>query len=118
MDAVLNDLTAVARDVFTSGNWVFIALVLVVALIGALMMSNYRQAFGTSVFAMLLLGVFTIIYCVATGTMPGELSTWTAELQSGWNKVMGMTGATLVGYFAMFFVAISLLFTIRRLFIR
>jgi len=118
MREIFSDLTGVMQSTFTYGNWVKIAIVVLVAFIAAMSIRNYRQAFGWSVISMLLLGAFTLIYCVATGTMPGELSSWTNQLQSGWNSVMGMTGETLVGYFVMFFMVIIALFTVRRVFSR
>lgn len=118
MEAFLTDLTGVMRSIFTSGDWVKIAVVILVAFIGAMAMNSYRQAAAMSLFAMFLLAAFTIIYCVATGTMPGELSSWTNQIQSGWNSLMSMTGSTIVGYFVMFMLVISLLFTMRRLFLR
>ncbi len=118
MREIIGDLLNVTQATFTSNNWPLIALVVLVSLIGATSIRNYRQSLGMSVFAMGLLGALSVIYCVATGAMPAELSSWTSELQSRWNGVMGMTGRTLVGYFVMFLISIVLLFTVRRIFSR
>lgn len=118
MQDIVSDLTGVLQSTLISGNFVTLAIVVLVALIAAMSIRNYRQAFGWSVISMLLLGAFTVIYCVATGNMPGELSSWTHQLLTGWNSVMSMTGETLIGYFVMFFVGIIVLFTIRQIFSR
>lgn len=118
MREIIGDLLNVTQATFTSNNWPLIALVVLVSFIGATSIRNYRQSLGMSVFAMGLLGALSVIYCVATGAMPAELSSWTSELQSRWNGVMSMTGRTLVGYFVMFLISIVLLFTVRRIFSR
>jgi len=118
MDGVLNDLTGVMQAVFTSGDWWKIGLVILVGMVGAMTVSSYRQLPGASIFAMMLLAVGTIVFCVLTGTMPTVPSSWGNQLISGWNDLMAMTGSTLVGWFVLFFALIFLFVTIRRLFLR
>ncbi|MEL6112068.1 MAG: hypothetical protein AAFR20_04620 [Pseudomonadota bacterium] len=118
MESIFSDITGVMRGVFLSGDWARIAVISFIAFIGAMTTRNYRHIPGASLFAMVLLAAFGLVSAISNSPAPRNRSTLMDELTAGWSTLMGMTGETLVGYYALFFVCIAILFTARQVFSR
>ncbi|MFQ5561954.1 MAG: hypothetical protein ACE5FO_00130 [Parvularculaceae bacterium] len=110
MDVIFSDLVGVARSVFLGGDWINLAMVIVAALIGALMMRSLGQLFGVSVAAMIIFALAQLIYGGATSATPTDPQIWLGQLESGWASMMETSGRILVGYFVVFAVAVMVLF--------
>ncbi|MEL6791246.1 MAG: hypothetical protein AAGL18_04175 [Pseudomonadota bacterium] len=118
MDSIFADITGVMRGVFLGGDWARIAIISLIAFIGAMTTRGYRHIPGASLFAMVLLAAFCLVTAISNSPAPRNRSTMIDELTAGWSTLMAMTGQTLMGYFFLFFVCIAILFTARQLFSR
>lgn len=118
MDVIVSDLLDVARAVFLGGDWINLAMVVGVAIVGALMMRNLGQLFGVSVVAMVLFALAQLIYGGATSAAPSDPQVWMGQLESGWASMMETSGRTLIGYFVVFAVAVTVLFSGKSLIFR
>ncbi len=110
MEVIVSDLLGFARGVFLGGDWINLAMVVGVAVIGAFMMRNLGQLFGVSVVAMLIFALVQIVYGGATSAAPTDPQIWLGQLETGWATMMATSGLTFVGYFVVFAVAVSVLF--------
>ena len=118
MEIIISDLRAVAEGMFLSGNWGFLAMIIIAALIGVAAMRSMGQILCGSLLAMMALGAIWIVYGGATSAEPGNLNTWTGQLEAGWASISQTSGATMVGYLIVFAASIAILFVGRTLFLR
>lgn len=118
MQGIISDIRAVAETMFLSGDWIFLAMVVVALLIGVIAMRNIAQLFCASLLAMVVLAVIWMVYSGATGAAPSDPATYLDQLTAGWATLKDMAGTTLVGYLVTFAAAIIVLFIGKSLIFR
>ena len=110
MEMIISDIRAVAESMFLGGNWTFLAMVVVAALIGVMAMRNLGQILCVSVLSMISLGAIWLIYGGATSEEPAAPATWMSQLEAGWANIGATSGSTMVGYLIVFAAVIAILF--------
>lgn len=118
MEGMIGEIRAVAESMFLSGDWIYLGMVIVAALVGVVAMKNFGQILCVSVLAMIVLGVVWLIYGGATSEAPTAPGTWLSQLEAGWTALGETSGSTLVGYLVTFAVAIIVLFIGKSLIFR
>lgn len=118
MNVILADIRSVAESMYLGGDWTFLAMVVIAALIGVAAMRSLGQILCVSLLAMLALGAIWVIYGGATSAEPGSLATWGSQLEAGWASISATNGATMVGSLLVFAASIVILYIVRSLFIR
>lgn len=110
MDGVISELRVVAESIFLGGNWIFLGMVMLAALIGVAAMKSFGQILCVSVLAMLVLGVLWLVYGGVTSGAPVDPGAYLAQMESGWASLGTMSGTTIIGVLAVFAVSIGVLF--------
>lgn len=107
---MIGEIRAVAESMFLSGNWMYLGMVVVAALVGVAAMRNIGQILCVSLLAMIVLGLIWMIYGGATSDAPSDPATYMSQLEAGWANMADLSGTTLVGYLVTFAGAILVLF--------
>lgn len=110
MEGMIGEVRAVGESIFLSGNWTYIGMVLVAALVGVGAMRNVGQILCVSVLAMVVLGIIWLVYGGATSDAPSDPATYMGQLDDGWASLGAMSGTALVSYLLVFAVVIVVLF--------
>ena len=110
MEGMIGEVRAVAESIFLSGNWTYIGMVVVAALVGVGAMRSVGQILCVSVLAMVVLGIIWLVYGGATSDAPSDPATYMGQLDSGWESLGAMSGTALVSYLLVFAVVIVVLF--------
>lgn len=118
MEGMIGEIRTVAESMFLSGDWIYLGMVSVAALVGVVAMRNVGQILCVSVLAMIALGVIWLVYGGATSEAPTEPATWLGQLEAGWAALGETPGSTLVGYLVSFAVVIAVLFLGKSLIFR
>jgi hypothetical protein len=118
MEGMIGEIRAVAESMFLSGDYIYLGMVIVAALVGVFSMRNFGQIFCVSLLAMAVLGLIWLVYGGATSEAPSDPATYLGQLDAGWAVIGAMSGATLVGYLVTFAVAIGVLFVGKSLVFR
>lgn len=118
MEGMIGDIRGVAESMFLGGDWIYLGMIAVAALVGVAAMKNIGQILCTSVLAMIVLGVIWLIYGGATSEAPTAPATYLSQLETGWATLGETSGSTLVGYLVTFAVAIVVLFLGKSLIFR
>ncbi len=118
MEGMIGEIRAVAEGIFLGGNWVFLGMVLVAALVGVFAMRSVGQIVCVSVLAMVVLGVLWLVYGGVTSDAPTSPGAYLSQLDAGWASLGAMSGATMIIYLVIFAVTIAVLFIGKSLFFR
>lgn len=118
MEGMIGEIRAVAESMFLSGDWIYLGMVVLAALVGVAAMRNVGQILCVSVLAMIVLGLIRLIYGGATSEAPTAPETYLGQLESGWAALGDTSGSTLVGYLVTFALAIIILFLGKSLIFR
>ncbi len=118
MEGMIGEIRAVAEGIFLGGNYVFLGMVIVAALVGVFAMRNVGQIICVSVLAMLVLGLLWLVYGGATSDAPTSPGAYLTQLDAGWASLGAMSGATMLIYLLIFAVTIAILFIGKSLFFR
>ena len=114
MEGMISEIRVVAESMFLSGDWIYLGMVIVAALVGVAAMKNVGQIFCVSLLAMVVLGLIWLVYGAATSEAPSDPSTYLGQVEAGWAQMAELSGTTLLGYLLTFAAAILILRTIRR----
>ncbi len=107
---MIGEIRTVAESMFLSGDFIYLGMVVVAALVGVFSMRSLGQIFCVSLLAMIVLGLIWMAYGGATSDAPSDPGTYLGQLDAGWAAIGAMSGTTLVGYLVTFAVAIGVLF--------
>lgn len=118
MEGMIGEFRGVAESVFLGGNWIFMGMVIIAALVGVAAMRSVGQIICVSVLAMLVLAVLWLLYGGATSGAPADPGAWLAQLNDGWASLGATSGTTIVSFLALFVVSIVVLFIGKSLFFR
>lgn len=118
MEGFLSEFTTTAKDWFLGGDWQFVGIVAVVAIIATLTMRGFGQLLGASVFAMILLYVGREVVTVAKGETASDPQAYLAQLNSMLASVMEDRGGVLITATAIFAVLIIVLTILKSLVFR
>lgn len=109
MEGFLSEFTTTAQDWFLGGDWQFLGIVAVVAIIVTLTMRGIGQLLGASVFAMILLYVGKEVVTVAQGETASDPQAYLTQLNGMLTTVMDDRGGVLIVATAIFAVLIVVL---------
>lgn len=118
MEGMIGEVRAVAEGIFLGGNYVFLGMVIVAALVGVFAMRNVGQIVCVSVLAMAVLGILWLVYGGATSDAPTSPGTYLSQLNDGWASLGDISGATMIIYLLVFAITIAILFIGKSLFFR
>jgi len=118
MEGMIGEVRAVAEGVFLGGDYVFLGMVVVAAIIGLFAMRSAAQVFCASLLAMGMLGLIWVGYNGATSETPTAPMAYKDSLDVGLSNLTAVSGSTLVSYLIVFAVVILVLFIARSLLIR
>ena len=118
MEGMIGEVRAVAEGIFLGGDWVFLGMVLVAALVGVFAMRNVGQIVCVSVLAMLVLALLWLVYGGARSEAPTSPGSYLSQLDAGWASLGDISGATVIIYLLIFAVTIAVLFIGKSLFFR
>lgn len=108
---MVGDIAGATGFYFTNGDWVGVAALVAVGLLGAVLTKNLGGAFASAVWAMPIYG-FVGYVRDALSLSPSETfnrSPWLEALDDGWITVTRMSGLELIGlYFALVLVILIL----------
>ncbi len=110
MEGMIGEIRAVAEGIFLGGDWTYLGMVIVAALVGVAAMRNVGQIFCVSLLAMVVLGLIWLVFGGAMSEAPTDPATYLGQLETGWASIGEMSGTTLVSYLVTFAVAIGVLF--------
>ncbi len=118
MEGMIGEIRAVAEGIFLGGDWVFLGMVIVAALVGVFAMRNVGQIVCVSVLAMAVLGILWLVYGGARSDAPTSPGAYISQLDAGWASLGAMSGATIIIYLLVFAATIAVLFIGKSLFFR
>ncbi|WDI33091.1 hypothetical protein PUV54_07765 [Hyphococcus flavus] len=118
MEGMIGEVRATAEAVFLGGDWIWMGMVIVAAIIGLFSMRNAAQVLCASLLSMIALGLIWVLYGGATSETPTAPGVYMDQLNGGLASLSAMTGSTLVSYLLVFAVVILVLFILRSLVIR
>ncbi len=118
MEPFIAEIRAVAESIFLGGDWIFLGMVIVAALVGVAAMKNVGQIICTSVLAMIVLGVILLIYGGVQSEAPTDPASYLSTFTDGWAALADMPGSKLISYLITFAVAIIVLFLGKSLIFR
>ncbi len=118
MEGMIGELRAVAEGIFLGGNWAFLGMVVVAALVGVAAMRSVGQIVCVSVLAMAVLGILWLVYGGVRSDAPTSPGSYLSQLDAGWASLGAMSGATIILYLLVFAVVIAVLFIGKSLFFR
>ncbi len=108
---MVSDIAGATGFYFTSGDWVSVAALVAVGLLGAVLTKDLGGAFASAVWAMPLFGIVTYVRDALTTSAADTYgrSPWLEALDDGWISVTRMSGLELIGlYFALVLVILIL----------
>ncbi|MCI5046905.1 MAG: hypothetical protein MRY59_05345 [Aquisalinus sp.] len=111
---IFNDIFNSVGYIFQGSSLVVLLPIIAISIFAGLRMQKVTAIFGWLFEATILLGLF--VYLWNWLTAPGWLSlgVWEAQTIESWNAVMRMSLQELIGYFAVFFLLIMLIFVVKR----
>ena len=118
MEGMIGEIRAVAESIFLGGNWVFLGMVILAALVGVFAMRSVGQIICVSVLAMVVLGLLWLVYGGATSEAPTSPGSYLSQLDAGWLSLADMSAAKVISYLIVFAVTIAVLFVGRSIFFR
>lgn len=118
MEGMIGEIRAVAEGIFLGGDWVFLGMVIVAALVGVFAMRNVGQIVCVSVLAMAVLGILWLVYGGVRSEAPTSPGAYLSQIDAGWASLGAMSGATVIIYLLIFAVTIAILFIGKSLFFR
>lgn len=118
MEGMIGEIRAVAEGIFLGGNWIFLGMVILAALVGVFAMRRVGQIVCVSVLAMAVLGVLWLVYGGAVSESPTSPGAYLSQLDAGWASLGAMSGSTLLIYLLVFAITIAVLFVGKSLFFR
>jgi len=118
MEGMIGELRAVAEGIFLGGNWIFLGMVVVAALVGVAAMRSVGQIVCVSVLAMAVLGILWLVVGGARSESPTSPGAYLAQLDYGWASLGDMSGTTIILYLLVFAIVIAVLFIGKSLFFR
>ncbi|MEO1252004.1 MAG: hypothetical protein AAFW81_06645 [Pseudomonadota bacterium] len=118
MEGMIGEFRATAESIFLGGNWIFMGMVIVAALVGVAAMKNVGQIICVSVLALIVFGLLWLVYGGATGAAPTDPGAYLGQLEAGWATLGAMSGSTMISYLVVFAVTIAVLFIGKSLFFR
>ncbi|WP_306252701.1 hypothetical protein [Parvularcula sp. IMCC14364] len=111
---IFNDIFNSVGYVFQSASLVVLLPIIAISIFAGLRMQKVTAIFGWIFEATVILGLFTYIWNWLSA--PGWLSfgVWEAQTIESWNALMRLSLQELIGYFAVFFLLILLIFVTKR----
>lgn len=114
MSALL-DLWHSITGIAASGDWISLAIMVVIALAIGFAMQNYGSIVTATFAALVIFGVATYIRAVAMG---GKNASASALAQTDWHNFLSLTMHSLLAYAIAFAVVISIVHFVRSLVMR
>lgn len=123
LETILNDVLAVLRGTFLTGDWTGLLIAGGAVVIAALMMRRGGQIGSMTLLALTLFAIGGYLRGVFAGARPedgaavsgGHLAN---QLELSWMAFMDLTAASLLAYFIAFMALILVLFGAKALFAR
>ncbi len=122
LETILNDVLAILRATFLSGDWIALAIAFGSVGVAALMMRRGTQIGSMTLMALALFAIGGYLRGVlASPAVEGAAvsgSRLAGQLQASWGVFMNMTAAALLSYFLAFMVLIFVIFGAKSVFAR
>lgn len=116
LEAMINDIAAVFRGVFLSGDFVDLVIAFGSALVASLLMSRGGQIGSMTLLALTLFALGGLLRGYFRAGAAGKASEGdraAAQLEAGWSQLMTMQAGTLIAYFVAFMLMILILYFAR-----
>jgi hypothetical protein len=110
MENFVGDLTGAAIQIFTTDDTIRLAIMLVLALLGGLVMQGYGQILSTTVIVLILLVVADAARAVFMDGVAFE-----EQLDASYAAFQGLSAFDLVAYFVSFFVVITVVYIVKSM---
>ena len=111
LDTIAGDIVRMMGDIFFTGDWISLAIAVVVVLGAAFTINKLGQAPEVTLGALIVYGFANFLKTALLGPnhQTGGIA---AQAESSWNGLMAMSAGNLVMYFITFLVAIMISFSV------
>ena len=106
-ETIFNDLTATIEAVVSGQDYKMLAIMAVLALGLGLTMPKWVNAWGRAGQGVLLLALVMFVWDGLDNESRFELANWDAEGQESWFELMAMPVKTILGYYVVMLLGVS-----------
>lgn len=116
LEMMINDVAAVFRGVFLSGDFIDLLIAFGSVLVASLLMSRGGQIGSMTLLALVLFalgGLLRGYFRAGAAANASQGDRAVAQIEAGWSQLMTMQAGTLIAYFAAFMLVILILYFAR-----
>lgn len=111
---IFSSIFASVVAIFEGSSLPAMVMIVIIAIFGGLRMKSISGIFGWVFESTLLLGFGLYLWDWLRASNAFSFATWEKETVRAWNNAMTVSVDELMGYFAMFFLLISIIHLVKR----